>query len=376
MSIVGLGSSVREQFLLPDGAYLLNHSVGCPPRSAKHAWLDKFMTPWATAGEEIWPHWMDAIGEFRAALAALLSTKSDNIAPQVNLSSALTKILFALPQQGERDRVVFSEQDFPSMGFVLQQSPRRQWRADLIDQSRRLRDIETWVDAIDERTAVVFITHVQSNTGAQLPVEEICAHARAMGAVTIVDVAQSVGVVPIDVNAWAADFIIGSCVKWLCGGPGAGFLWLDEGQINRCEPLDVGWFSHENPFEFDIHRFRLAPSADRFLGGTPSVQPFAIAANSIETLRALGIENVRAHNVALVDAMIAALPEMAVKTPRAIAERGGTLVIDPTIDLPPDFAQSLKRRGLMFDERATGLRLSPHCYNTLEDIEPFLQALR
>lgn len=364
-----LDASIRDQFVLPAGAYLLNHSVGCPPQSAQRAWSDGFLRPWENAGEAVWPQWMQGLTDFRAALAELFATEPALIAPQVNLSSALTKILFALPEQADRHRVLYCEEDFPSMGFVLQQAPRRGWQATTLEASRSPRDPDAWHEAIDERTALVFVTHVQSNTGAQLPVREICAHARRMGAITVVDVAQSAGVIPINIPEWGADFVIGSCVKWLCGGPGAGFLWVAPDMIEHCAPLDVGWFSHENPFEFDIHRFQFADSADRFAGGTPSVQPFVLAANSITTLLALGIENIRAHNLALVNALFDALPEEAIVTPSARDERGGTLVIDPGKQLPRAFAARLRDRGIMFDERSTGLRLSPHCYNTLEEIE-------
>jgi kynureninase len=143
-----------------------------------------------------------------------------------------------------------------------------------------------------------------------------------------VDVAQSAGIVPIDVAAWDADFIVGSCVKFLCGGPGAGFLWVNDRVLGECRPLDVGWFSHADPFEFDIHQFRYADSALRFWGGTPAILPYTVAANSLETLIEIGIGRVRAHSLELTQTIINSVSRKNLYTPARPARRGGTVVLD------------------------------------------------
>jgi kynureninase len=158
-----------------------------------------------------------------------------------------------------------------------------------------------------------------------------------------VDVAQSAGIVPIDVAAWDADFIVGSCVKFLCGGPGAGFLWVNDRVLGECRPLDVGWFSHADPFEFDIHQFRYADSALRFWGGTPAILPYTVAANSLETLIEIGIGRVRAHSLELTQTIINSVSRKNLYTPARPARRGGTVVLDFG-ERQPEAAESGSRR--------------------------------
>jgi selenocysteine lyase/cysteine desulfurase len=183
-------------------------------------------------------------------------------------------------------------------------------------------------------------------------------------------VAQAAGVVPIDVQDWQADFVVGSSIKWLCGGPGAGYLWLNDRALEQVRPLDVGWFSHENPFEFDIAHFRYAPNARRFWGGTPSVLPYVVARAGIEQIRAIGLETVAAHNQRLTNRLVELAQENGWRllTPVEAEQRGGTVCID----LPgaAEVVARLERAGIMVDFRPSfGVRFSPHVYVTEEEIE-------
>jgi len=207
-----------------------------------------------------------------------------------------------------------------------------------------------------------------------VPVTDICRLAHDRGIMSVVDIAQSAGIVPIDVNRWDADFVIGSCVKFLCGGPGAGFLWVNDRILHECRPTDVGWFSHADPFEFDIHEFRYADSALRFWGGTPAVLPYAVAANSLETLLDIGIERIRAHSLELTQAIIDSVPRKCLYTPARPVSRGGTVVLDFG-ERQSDAASALTDAGVHFDVRRTGMRLSPHIYTSREEIEQVVSCL-
>jgi selenocysteine lyase/cysteine desulfurase len=215
---------------------------------------------------------------------------------------------------------------------------------------------------------------VHSNTSRQVPVSDICALARERAIMTVVDVAQSAGVVPIDADDWSADFVVGSCVKFLCGGPGAGFLWVNDRVLRDCQPSDVGWFSHADPFEFDIHQFRYADSALRFWGGTPPVLPYAVAANSLETMTNIGIERIRAHSLELTQAIIDSVPRKCLFTPARPANRGGTVALDFG-ERQPAAADALAGAGVHFDIRRTGIRLSPHIYTTSDEIDSVIACL-
>ena len=359
----------KAYFVPAEGIYLLNHSVGRPPVNARDAWVEGFLAPWENAGENVWPRWLEAIDDFRGALASLLNGQPANFCPQVNLSGALTKVLGSLTPRESRRTILYTEQDFPSIAFVLQQAVKDGYRLKAIPDQLDTLDPSVWSSQMSGEVGMVVVTHVHSNTGQQVPVEDICALARDREILSVVDIAQSVGVVPVDLIAWGADFVIGSCVKWLCGGPGAGFLWVSSDHMTACEPSDVGWFSHENPFEFDMHNFRYAPDALRFWGGTPSVQPFVSATNSIRLLQSIGIENIRSHNLNLVQKIIDAVAAGIVITPLDPGHRGGTVVLKYPEATQEAVCSRLQQARVGFDVRPTGIRLSPHVYNDASEIQ-------
>jgi kynureninase len=359
---------------IPDGIYLLNHSVGRPPVNAQASVEQGFFKVWQQQADAVWPQWLDQIDSFRKAIAGLLNAGWQDFCPQVNLSSALSKLLPALPRRPGRDVIVYNEQDFPSIGFVLSQARAAGYKLRCIAADRDALNLQTWSEHMGPDCCCVLITHVHSNTSAQVPVAEICSLARQQEIISIVDIAQSVGVVPIDLADWSADFVLGSCVKWLCGGPGAGFLWVNPAIVNRCEPVDVGWFSHANPFEFDIHSFRYAQGPLRFWGGTPSIIPYVLAANSIELITNIGVDVIRAHNLELNQKVLDAIPASAALTPRNPQQRGGTLVLNFG-ECQPALEQKLLAAGVHFDARPTGVRLSPHIYNSALEIDTVIDCL-
>lgn len=363
----------QASFVPAEGIYLLNHSVGRPPVTTRQACIDGFLDPWENGGENVWPRWIESIEGFRSALANLLKGDVGSFCPQVNLSSALTKVLSAVTLPTNKRTILYTEQDFPSIAFVLQQAQKNGYTLRALPNNADTLDPNAWDQYLSDDVGLALITHVHSNTGIQTPVADICRLARDRDIITVVDIAQSVGVVPIDLTAWRADFVIGSCVKWLCGGPGAGFLWVHPARLPECQPTDVGWFSHENPFEFDIHNFRYAKDALRFWGGTPSVQPYVTATNSIELLHGIGIETLRQHNLELTQLIIEAVNRDNLVTPSAPAQRGGTVVLKfADADLEALSAR-LRNAGVGFDIRPTGIRLSPHIYNSAEEISRVIE---
>jgi selenocysteine lyase/cysteine desulfurase len=224
---------------------------------------------------------------------------------------------------------------------------------------------------IDEKTALVLWTHAYPNTGTCIepPTRE-----QLQGAYLCVDIAQSAGVIPIDVNKWDADFIIGSCVKFLCGGAGAGYLWMRPGLAEELQPHDVGWFSHARPFEFDIESFEYAPDAARFWGGTPSVVPYAIAARSIELLHSIGVGNIRQHNLRLSQLLIDGAINKGIKVVSPQGPTQSATVVLDTGDIW-ERKQGLNAAGIHCDARKFGLRLSPHIYNTEEEMRAVVELL-
>jgi selenocysteine lyase/cysteine desulfurase len=187
----------------------------------------------------------------------------------------------------------------------------------------------------------------------------------------LVDVAQSAGISKIDVQDWDVDALFGSCVKWLCGGPGAGYMYVKQDQVNTLEPDIIGWFSHQNPFEFDILRYRAASSAKRFWGGTPSVAPFVMASASIELMLKIGIENIIAYNkhlkAALMERLQAKSTVSILPALKDLEQQGGSLCVGAkNMDEVEGKLQSAK---IHFDRRENIFRLSLHIMNDIEDLD-------
>lgn len=346
----------RDKFIMPPGIYLASHSVGAMTRRGQNYLTSKFMTPWQEKGGHGWEAWLGLIDDFCTGLGGLLGGEPQDFCPQANLSSGLTKYLMALPNPGKRNKVLMHSDAFPSMGFVVKALEISGYKLVLIPSQLSAHDPQIWADAIDEQTACALITHVHSNTGVLSPVPDIIQICREGGVRPLVDIAQSAGNIPISLKAWNADAVFGSCVKWLCGGPGAGFMWINPDHIGDLNPCDVGWFSHENPFDFDIRDFRYASGAKKFWGGTPNVAPYAAALGGIETIAEIGVDVIRAHNIEL---MKIVHPEV---NPDA---NGGTLCL-PITDAQDE---ALKEAGCQFDRRGDIARLSFHIYNGMDEAE-------
>jgi kynureninase len=356
----------RDQFHVPGpGPYLLTHSVGCLPRLSADALQTAFLQPWQQEGGDAWGSWLAVIENFRESLAALLGGSAADYCPQANLSSGLAKLLPALPDAKSRTVLLAAEDSFPSLAFVLQRGQPLGFEARLIPRSHDPKSLATWSEALTADIAAVLVMHAHSNTGVVAPIEEIAALCRQRGILCIVDIAQSAGVLPLCIVSLGADVVLGSCVKWLCGGPGAGFMWISPALLPRLTPTDVGWFSHANPFEFDVHSFRYAPDARRFWGGTPSVAPYAIAAESVRLIAKIGVPAIRSHNSRLMNTFRDTLP--APWRSRIHLDRLGGTICLPLGGAFEQVMGSLRANHVRVDHRGSVLRLSFHIYNTAEE---------
>jgi selenocysteine lyase/cysteine desulfurase len=359
----------------PDATgYLLNHSAGLPPLDAREALSRRLFDPWSARDDRVWNAWLEGIDDFRRQLARVIRHEAASICPQPNVSAALSSILGALPVREGRRRLLLAERAFPSLGFVFTMAERSGFEVEMIPRTENTLDPAVWEARLDERVHCALFTHVHSNTSECHDIAPLCALARRCGAVSIVDVAQSIGIRRVDANAWGADFIVGSCLKWLCGGSGAGFLWVDPARIDDCQPIDLGWFSHADPFEFDIHHFEYANDALRFWGGTPSVAPALVAGHAIGALLDLGLERIEAHNRELTATLAEQVPAAYLVSPQDPARRGGSVMLHAG-DAQSDFVRQLREAGVLFDERPEGARISPHFYNTVEDIETVVRCV-
>ncbi len=361
MTVAG-ESTTAARFVEHDGSYLLSHSIGLPVVGSRDV-ASRYFDTWEHHTADAWPRWLDGIEGFRRALAVLLGADTTALCPQSNVSSGLTKLLDSIRHEFDTPTVLISEDAFPSLGFVCERSG---YHVRFVPETADVCDPDVWREHL-RGVDVAIITHVHSNTGVCVPVPDVATVVRESGALAVIDVAQSVGIIPIDLAAWeqrGVDAVVGSCVKWLSGGPGAGWLWVADALLHRCRPTDVGWFSHEAPFEFDIHDYRDAPDALRFWGGSPTVLPFLVAAHSITTIDSIGVGTIRDHNLALTDHLVEALGER-VTSPRDRARRSGTAIVRADVGV----VDGLASHGIGVDHRSTGIRVSPHVHTAVDDLD-------
>lgn len=360
-------------FSKPSHPYFLSHSVGLLPAAAEAGLTRDFFNPWAGGRSDLWPLWLEKIEAWKRSLAPVIGARAADICPQTNISSALTKILFALPERKGQTKIVLTEDDFPTAGFVVEQGRRIGLEPLFIKGGAALADADAWRRAFADDVRLVHVTHVFSNRGVRAPVTEIVRRAKAAGASVIVDAAQSAGAVPVEAQGWGADFVVGTSIKYLCGGPGAAWLWVNPDGADTCAPADVGWFSHENPFEFDIRNFRYAPGASRFWGGTPSVAPYVIAKAGADAIAAAGPAAIEAHTQGLLDRLLARFPAEAVLSHAKRGERGAAVVIRPRrFD---EARAALKEAEIAHDERTGGFRFSVHLYTEETEVDRLTQTL-
>ncbi|WP_293750241.1 aminotransferase class V-fold PLP-dependent enzyme [uncultured Paraglaciecola sp.] len=365
----------KNDFLLANSNYLLNHSVGRPLKTAEDAFKESFFAPWQHSGKEPWGSWLDIISNFQLALSVLFNAPAEQFCPQVNLSSSLTKIVMSLASLNKEDVVILmSEIDFPSMGFALQKALPKSAKIRFIDKSLDITNANVWLEHLNKEVDLVFISNAYSNTGQLAPVHEVISQAKELGVISVLDIAQSAGVIPLNLQDVSPDFMLGSSVKWLCGGPGAAYLWVNPNIVEQCQPKDVGWFSHENPFEFDIHNFSYNQSAMKFWGGTPSITPFALASHSIHYFASLGASYVRAHNQKMIDLIVDEF-DAEVISPIQRETRSGTVILNFK-DKQKVIMDALGVANISVDARHLGMRVSAHIYNDADDIQQFIDVVK
>jgi kynureninase len=328
------------------------------PAAAEERLLE-YAHAWNTRGVQAWADgWWDLPVTVGDQIARLIGAPSGSVSMHQNVTLAEAVVLSCFGFDGPRRRIVYEEGNFPSVRYLYQAQERR--GADILVVA----DDEGVVDAIDERTLLVPVTHVLFKTGAIQDVEAILARAYEAGALVVLDAYQSVGTVPLDVTALGVDFALGGSVKWLCGGPGAAWLYVRPDVASTLEPALTGWQAHARPFAFEPEQ-DYAEGAWRFLTGTPNVPALYAATAGYDVVEEVGVERIRERSVEQTALLIELLDEAGfpVGSPRDPARRGGTVIVKP-----PDFervGRELGERGVICDWRPdVGLRLGPHFFNT------------
>jgi kynureninase len=372
--------SYRAEFPVVDRkAYLISASLG-PISNRSRAYLDEFVDAWASKGapdhvwfEDIFPR----MRSLKSSFAGLAGCDADELAITTNISVAISTIASAL-DFGERNKVVMSELDFPTDGHVWLAQGKRGVEIEWLRSPDGLSiPLEEFDRAIDERTAVVMVNRVLYRSSAIVDAKEVCRIAQERGALSFVDDYHGIGIVPLDLHDLGCDVYAAGVLKWLCGGPGLVFLYVRRELISQLEPLVTGWFAQAEPFSFDLERLEYHPTARRFEHGTPPAPVYFIAQGGLDVIAEVTPERIRARQGELQDHLIARADGLGlpVRTPRERAARGGVV----NVGVGPEagkICHALLERDVSTDFRGDGLRISPHFFNTEDDIDRCFEELR
>jgi kynureninase len=369
----------RSEFpVLERTAYLISASLG-PLGTRARSRLDAYLDAWASKGapdlvwfEDIFP----AMGALKRTFAGMAGCDADELAITTNISMALSTIATCVDVSGPRNRILLSELDFPTDGHVWLAQPGAEivW---LRSDDGLTIPLGTYADAIDERTALVMVNRVLYRSSAIVDAKAVCAMAREAGALTFVDDYHGAGILPLDLHDLGCDLYSAGVLKWLCGGPGLAFLYARRDLLPGLEPRITGWFATAEPFSFDTQHLVYHPTARRLEHGTPPAPVVFLAQGGLDVITEVGVERIRARQGELTDHVIAGADEMGlpVRTPRDRSARGGVV----NIGVGPragEICHALLEREVCTDFRGDGLRVSPHFFNTEDDVDRLFAELR
>ncbi|HXE61343.1 MAG TPA: aminotransferase class V-fold PLP-dependent enzyme [Gemmatimonadaceae bacterium] len=368
----------RPEFpILARANYLVSNSLGAMPRAVPER-LAEYADAWNRRGVRAWSDgWWSMPLTVGDEIAPLLGAGAGEVAMFPNVTLAQAAVLSALDYTPPRDTIVMTGLDFPSVRYVYDQLATR-LGARIVsvpaDDSIAI-DTARVLEAIDERTRIVAVSHVLFRSAYIMDAEAICRRAHAMGALVSLDAFHSVGVMPVDVRTTGVDFLTGGVLKWLCGGPGGAFLYVAPSVRDTLEPALTGWQAHARPFAFEPD-MEYGHGMMRWLNGTPAIPALYAAIDGPRIVRNAGIDAVRAKSVRQTTQLISLADEHGwrVNAPRDAARRGGTVAID--VPNGYEVAQSLLARDIYVDYRPeAGIRLAPHFYTDDREISDAVDAI-
>ena len=355
----------RDRFpILEHTTYLINHSLGAMPAAVEER-MREYARTWAERGIRAWGEgWWTMPLTVGDQIGRIVGAPPGTVCMHQNVSVAESVVLSCFQQPGARNRVVYERENFPSVRYVYQA------RTDL-----EVVATDDVVGAIDERTLLVPVQHVLFKSAEIQDVRAIVDAAHAAGTYVVLDAYQSAGSVPLDVTALGVDFAVGGSVKWLCGGPGAGWLYVRPDLIEQLEPSVTGWQAHARPFAFEPE-LEYADGIARFLTGTPNVPALYSCTPGYDLIEEIGVERVRANSLRQTQLLIdgADARGFGVRSPREPERRGGTVTVHV-----PDFEavhKELAERQILCDFRPdAGIRLGPHYFTSDEELEHALDQI-
>lgn len=365
-------------------SYFLYHSIGMYPGKGRDlaGALAEFSFVWGKPDDGQWAYALGARARFIDRWRAILNAPVDSLTTTESVTAAFHSLLSSLPQGHLKGRKVLVGADcFPSnhfllagmaekYGFTLHTVPLRQGAAYVEDEDF----LEAWTPEV----GLALLTWVSSLTSHRIDLARMVAHGRRMGSLIGTDITQGAGLLPYDVMAPEVDFTMSTSLKWMCGTPGAGILYVSPRLIAHCHPELRGWFSQSNPFNWDITAFQYAPDIRRFDSGTPGTMAALASLPALDWHAGQDQAALLAHNRRLTARLIAAADELALPllTPRDADKRGGSVMLRlPDSHPAAGVVAALRAQGITTDARSQTLRLSPGNITTMAGVETLVAAL-
>ena len=361
----------RKEFpILAHTTYLISHSLGPMPSRAVTA-LKEFTDTWATRGIRAWEEgWWDMPVTCGDLIGTIIGAPKGRVVMHQNVSICQSMVTSCFDWNGRRNKLVTDGLNFPSNDYIYHGLARQGAEIVSVPSVDGMTiPLERILEAIDERTLLVSISHVAFRSSYLQNIAAITERAHAVGAYIVADLYQSAGIVPLDVKALDVDFATGGSVKWLLGGPGAGYLYVREDLDPALKPAATGWAAHAHPFEFTNGPIEYAPDIHRFLNGTPNVPAMYSAKSGYEIVKEIGVAAIRdkwkrqtQHLIELADRA-----GHTVRSPRDPELRGGTIILD--VPKGKEVTAELGRRQILVDYRpGAGIRIAPHFYTSDDEI--------
>jgi len=370
----------RSEFpSLASGIHLLSHSLGPVPRAARESML-AYCDAWENhTSEDAWAtSWWELSQQIGDRIARVLGGTPGSVQIQPNASIGLATVASCFDfKTSRRNKVVTTSLDFPSMEYIWDAQRHIGARVEVVSSTDGVSlPLERILEAIDEETSLVAISHTSYRSSARVDAGAIVEHSHARGAMVLLDVYQSAGVVPLSAADWKVDFLIGGTIKWLCGGPACGYLYVRPDLQRDLRPRLTGWVAHDSPFDFAHAPMRYAGSVRRFAQGTPSIPALYSAIPGLGIIESVGVPAIAAESRRRTDRMIefAQGRGWTVNTPLDPERRGGSVMIG--VPDGPAMVEQLAEKRVFVDCRPkSGLRMSPHFFNTDEEVEEALETL-
>jgi kynureninase len=368
----------RAQFpALEDCVHFISHSLGCVPAKAKDD-LGEFLELWHTKSITAWGDWLPEVDRAAARIEKIISAPAGTVIMHQNVSTVMSVLASCFDYTPARSKIVYEALQFPTVSYVWQAEQRRGASCVLVPSRDKITiDTDAMCEAIDEHTLAVPISHVVFSSAYIQDARKICARAKEVGAHVILDCYQSVGTVPLDVVDLGVSFACGGSVKYLCGGPGAAWLYVRKDLIEQFAPRVTGWMANEAPFAFTMPEQTYAETVWRYLGGTPAIAALYQARAGQSIIGEIGVRRIRDKSLVLTQQIIDWVDELgfSLNTPRAPEQRGGSVVFDFVGSA--DVCRELNRRKFFCDHRpGVGIRIAPHFYSKAEEIELFFTELK